>query len=310
MPSPRVVLAAAALVLAAGACVVSLPAAASTSGSPTPTVSFGSAGLLPPVPYLPVVNPSPKPKPKPSPTPSSSPAPRTPPPPTAAPADRWALIVGITDYRGKVQDTVGGANDARLVRDVLLRNGWRNDRIRILTDGQATGKAVSEGISWLQRNSSSKTFSFFHYSGHVKQKNGREFLWPVDNAYLADTEVSRVLKANAGTSWTNISGCEAGGFDEGLSSPRHLFTASSTVTEKSYEDPRTTYSVWTGMLFDEGMRDKKGDADGDGGVSVNEAFDYAAPRARAYTQQQRPYGPQSPLRRGGTGSLNLAAPRI
>lgn len=279
------------------ACVAGLPALAGGGPATAPQ------SVLPTLPPLPLVGSSPSPTAKPSPKPK-------PPPPTAAPADRWALIVGVTNYRGNVKDTVGGANDARLVRDVLLRSGWRDDRIRILVDGQATGKAVSEGISWLQRNSSSKTFSMFHYSGHVKQKNGHEYLWPVDNAYISDTEMSRVLKAVRGTAWTNISGCEAGGFDEGLSSPRHLFTGSSHVTEKSYEDRQTGYSVWSGMLFDEGLRKRAGDRDGDGGVSVNEAFQYAAPRAKTYTRNQRPHGPQTPQWAGGNGSLNLAAPRI
>ena len=283
----------------------------STAGSTADSTAYAVPAPLPTlVPNLPppIGSPSPSPKPK----KSTAPAPqkKAAPPPTAAPKDRWALIVGVTDYRGKVKDTRGGANDARLVRDVLLRHGWRSDRIRILTDGQATGRAVSDGIAWLQRNSSSRTFSFFHYSGHVKQKNGREYLWPVDNAYIADNEVSRVLRAIRGTAWTNISGCEAGGFDEGLSSRRHLFTASSNVTEKSYEDPKTGFSVWSGMLFDEGLRDKKADRDGDGRVSVNEAYQYAAPRARTYTKNQRPHGPQTPEMRGGNGSLNLAAPRI
>ena len=291
--------------LTALACVASLPAGASDSGRP----DSGRAAAADPVPYLPIVNPSPSAKP--SKKPASSPKPAAAKkPPTAAPQDRWALIVGVTNYRGNVKDTRGGANDARLVRDVLLRHGWRSDRIRILTDGQATGRAVADGISWLQRNSSSKTFSFFHYSGHVKQKNGHEYLWPVDNAYIADTERSRVLRAVRGTAWTNISGCEAGGFDEGLSSSRHLFTASSNVTEKSYEDNKTGFSVWSGMLFDEGLRDKKADRDGDGRVSVNEALQYAGPRARTYTKNQRPHGPQTPEMRGGSGSLNLAAPRI
>lgn len=285
------------------ACVAGLPALAG------PPSSSALPSVLPTLPPLPLIGPSPSPSP--TPTPSPSPSPKPTPPPTAAPQDRWALIVGITNYRGNVKDTVGGANDARLVRDVLLKSGWRDDRIRILTDDQATGQAVADGISWLQKNSSSgKTFSLFHYSGHVKQRDGHEYLWPVDNAYIVDTEVARVLKAIAGTAWTDISGCEAGGFNEGLSSSRHLFTASSHVTEKSYEDRNTGYSVWSGMLFAEGLRDKKADKDGDGGVSVNEAYDYAAPRAKTYTQNQEPHGPQTPQRAGGNGSLNLAKPRV
>lgn len=260
-----------------------------------------------PVPYLPIVHPSPSPSSTASPSakPASRPAGAS---DVVAPQDRWALIIGVTKYRGNVQDTVGGANDARLVRDVLLRNGWRSDRIRLLVDDAATGRAIADGISWLQANSSSETFSFFHYSGHVKQANGHEYLWPVDNAYIVDTEVARVLRANRGMSWSSFSGCEAHGFNEGLASSRHLVTSSSKVTEKSYEDPRTGYSVWTGMLFAEGLRDKKADRDGDGGVSVNEAFQYAAPRATAYTRNQSK-GAQTPQWAGGNGSLNLAAPR-
>ena len=281
--------------------LTALPAGAGDAGPGT-----APAPLVTPIPLPPPLGPSPSPSKKPTPAPK----PKSPPPATAAPQDRWALIVGVTNYRGNVKDTRGGANDARLVRDVLLRHGWRSDRIRILTDGQATGRAVSDGLAWLQRNSSSRTFSFFHYSGHVKQKNGHEYLWPVDNRYIVDTEVARVLRAVRGTGWTNISACEAGGFDEGLSSRRHLFTASSHVTEKSYEDPKTGFSVWTGMLFDEGLRDKRADRDGDGRVSVHEAFQYAAPRAKTYTRNQRPHGPQTPQLAGGNGSLNLAAPRI
>ncbi len=82
------------------------------------------------------------------------------------------------------------------------------------------------------------------------------------------------------------------------------------MTEKSYEDNRTGFSVWSGMLFDEGLRDKRADRDRDGRVSVNEAFQYAAPRARTYTRNQRRHGPQTPQWAGGNGSLNLAAPRI
>ncbi len=267
--------------------------------------SDGPLGLnelrLPPLPLL--SSPSPRPAP-------GAPAEPAPGPATATPENRWALIVGVTDYAGRVTDTVGGANDARLVRDVLLRNGWRADRIRLLVDGAATGAAVADGMSWLQANSSASTFSFFHYSGHVKQKDGSEYLWPVDSAFIKDTEVVGVLRGIRGTAWTSISGCEGAGFDDGLSSPRHLVTASSEADEKSYEDRKTGYSVWTDMFFGDGLLRGSGDADGDGVVTVGEAFAAAAPRASAYTRTQRPYGQQTPTSAGGTGDLRLDAPRI
>ncbi len=266
----------------------------------TGATAVASPSVIPPLP--PLLGPRPAPPPQPS----------QPPPPasTATPENRWALIIGVTDYAGRVQSTVGGANDARLVRDVLLRNGWREDRIRMLIDGQATGQAIAEGMSWLQANSSPTTFSLFQFAGHVKQRDGREFLWPYDSAFLADTDVVRALQGIRGTAWSNFSGCEAAGFDDGLSSPRHRVTASSQVDEKSYEDPQTGYSVWTGMLFDEGLRQRRGDTNGDGVSSVDEAFDYAARRAESFTSDQQPFGPQTPYRAGGDGPLRLDSPRI
>ena len=254
-------------------------------------------------PPLPILQPSPSPSPTPAPKPK--PGPRI-----APPADRWALLVGITNYRAPVHDTVAGAQDAAVVRDLLLRSGWRSDHIRVLTDSAATGQAVADGLTWLAQHSSSRTFSLFHYSGHVKQRSGHEYLWPVDNAFYPDTSVATAMKNVRGISWTSIAGCEAAGFDQGLSSKTRLVTASSAVDEKSYENPDWGTSVWVGLLMDQGLRRKGADLDGDGRVTVQEAFRWGAPRAAELTRKQSPYGPQHPYLAGGSGSLRLDAPVV
>ncbi|HVE75124.1 MAG TPA: caspase family protein [Mycobacteriales bacterium] len=297
MTARSVVLLAAALTMA----VVGAAAAAGTAGG-AGAAGAGAASVKTP---LPITIGSPEPSPSSYPTPKPAQPERV----TAAPADRWALLVGITNYR-TVADTVGGAADARLVRDVLLRNGWRSDRIRLLVDNDATGAAIADGLTWLASNSSSRTFSLLHYSGHVKRNDGHEFLWPVDNSFIVDTELVRVMRAVAGASWTNMSGCHAGGLVEGLASSRHLVTTSSRKSEKSYENPKTGFSVWSGMLFDEGLRRGHADRDGDGGVSVSEGFNYAAPRAAEFTSAQKPYGAQRPTIAGDSRSLRLDAPRV
>ena len=246
------------------------------------------------------------PGPEPSPTGSAKP----PAPRTASSADRWALIVGVTDYRSPVHDTVAGAADARLVRDVLLRNGWRSDHIRVLTDGAATGGALRDGLVWLAERSGPDTFSLLHYSGHVKQRDGHEYLWPVDNAFYSDSALVTAMRKVQGTSWTSISGCEAAGFNDGLSSAKRLFTGSSEADEKSYEHPEWGTSVWTGVLWQQGLRDRDADSDGDGRVSVQDAARWGAPRAAAITDEQRPYGPQHPVLAGGSAPLYLDAPVI
>ncbi len=229
---------------------------------------------------------------------------------TAPPQDRWALIVGITDYRSPVHDTVAGAADAALVRDVLLRSGWRSDHIRVLTDGAATARALTDGLDWLAARSGPDRFSLFHYSGHVKQRSGHEYLWPVDNGFVSDTSFVAAMKAVRGRSWTSIAGCEAAGFNDGLASAQRLFTASSAPDEKSYEHPDWDLSVWTGVLWQQGLRDKLADSDGNGRVSVQDAARWGAPRAAAITDRQRPYGPQHPELAGGGSPLYLDAPAL
>lgn len=227
---------------------------------------------------------------------------------SAGPADdRWALVIGIDRFQGRTRPNVGAAGDAMDMRNLLLRHGWRSDHVRVLTDGAATAAGIRSALGWLVSVSGPRSTSVFHYSGHVKQLRGDgdrdgealdEYLWPHDNRFISDGELAGYLRRLQGTAWISISGCEAAGFDEGISSRRRLFTASSRETEKSYEYPDWRNSVWTGLLVDQGMLRAGADADRDGHVTLDEAFAHAAPRATEMTRGQR-MGPQHPFRAGG-----------
>ncbi|MCU1671905.1 MAG: peptidase caspase catalytic subunit p20 [Frankiales bacterium] len=224
------------------------------------------------------------------------PGPQYDPPParTAAPEDRYAFLVGVTDYRSPTHDTIGAANDVRLIAGMLEQNGWLPQNIRMVTDAQATGSAVRSGLAWLAGKSTPGTFTLFHYSGHVKQSGSTEKLWPVDRAFVPDSEVASILSRGTGKLWVDIAGCEAGGFMGSLPSSRVLFSGSSTAAQKSYEYPQWGESVWTGLLFDIGTGQGAADADKNGRVTAGEALRYASYYAHAITRGQRPYGPQTP----------------
>lgn len=224
-------------------------------------------------------------------------------PPTIPPRDRWALIIGVGEYGGRVHDTVGGAGDAAAVRTALIKAGWRPDHITVLTDRRATRTAVEAGLAWLVGRSSDRTFTLFHYSGHVKQAGGREYLWPTDSALISDRTVAAQLRRIRGRAWLDFAGCEAGGFDERLATKLRLVTGSSKVTEKSYEYPAWRQSVWTGLLFGRGLDRRRADTNADQRVTVGEAISYARRRATQITTGQRPYGAQRPYMKGG-GSLD------
>ena len=217
-------------------------------------------------------------------------------------ADKWALLVGVDHFQGKTRPNTGSVGDTEDVHDALVRNGWREDHIRVLTDGAATLAGMRDGLAWLAANSTDRSYSVFHYSGHVKQQGGTVYLWPYDNRWMPDTELAGALGKVRGWAWIDIAGCEAGAFDKGLATSRHLVTGSSQGNEKSYEMPPSyRNSVFVFFLVEEGMASGTADANNDGRVSLQEAFRYAADHAPPMTEGQK-HGPQHPYTAGGDGT--------
>jgi len=225
-------------------------------------------------------------------------------------AEKWALVIGITDYDGRTRDTVGGANDAAVVQKALLANGWPADHIRMLVDADATAANIRVGMDWLVQNSTPTSFSVFHFSGHTKQADSghsggdneqfHEFLWGRDNRFVSDREVGARMRALQGHAWINMSNCEAAGFEDGFAGPTKLFTAASREDEKGYERYETGHSILTGLMVKDALLGGAGDADGNGRVSLQEAFAYAAAHAPAQSEGGE-YGPQHPVMMGGDG---------
>ena len=237
--------------------------------------------------------------------------------PDATAADgRRALLIGINDYAGRTDDTVTAVGDVHDLRDLLVREGWPAANIRILTDRAASAQAIRDGLRWLGDTSTDSSYTVFHYSGHVKQRSGDldrdgeavdEYLWSADNVFLADRELKTSIDRVRGRTWVDIAGCEAAGLDDGISGPNRLFTASSLEHEKSYEQPAWGNSVFSGLLIDQGMLQRKADLNGDGAVSIQEAFYVAADQAPKVTAKQS-HGPQHPLAAGGgSGQWYLGA---
>jgi hypothetical protein len=236
-----------------------------------------------------------------------------PPPPTIGPDSRWAVLIGVQDYAGNTHSTVGGRGDVSVIRTALLRSGWRSDHIRVLVDGQATGQAIINAMSWLSARSGPRTFSLFHFSGHVciasrgPCPSGHTYLWGYDNRFVPETTVGSVLGRVQGRAWFDFAGCESGAFDAGLHSSKRLFSASSLASETSYEHPEWKQSVWNGLVWDQAfLQGHAGAAPNRANIGQMVAYGKAqAPRVTA--KQAR--GPQHPVVVGGDPTQTLYAPR-
>jgi hypothetical protein len=217
--------------------------------------------------------------------------------------NKYAVIIGLDHFQGKTRPNVGGVGDARAFHDALAARGWPESHIAVLTDGQATQAGIRNAFKWLAdatRNDNGSSFTVVHYSGHVKQAGGHEYLWPYDNAFISDSEFVSSMRNIGGWLWADISGCESKGFDDGLAGPQRLVTTSSRANEKSYENPNWHQSVFTGLQIGQAMQGGA-DYNHDGQFTIQEIFRYADERAPGMTQGQD-YGPQHPVMAGGDGT--------
>lgn len=218
--------------------------------------------------------------------------------PTDPAGDRWALLVGINEHLGPVADNTASAEDADRLQAVLVREGWDPDRIVTMTDTDATGAMIREGLDWLARSSGPDATVVFHYSGHSKKWYGDggaivdQALWPTDDDFVHRDDLAAALdEVEHAALWGNMATCEAAGFDVGaLTGDGRVWTFSSAADEKSYEDPDHGHSVWGRFLLDRGLWRSP-----DAVPSVQDAYAVAAPHATTYTSLQEPHGPQTPV---------------
>jgi hypothetical protein len=209
----------------------------------------------------------------------------------------WAVVVGVNRYQ-RAGDTLGSVADATVLRDELLRRGWRADHVLVLTDEQATGAMVRQTLAWLARSTDERSTVVFSMSGHARHASGVSALWPTDSDFIWASELGELLAPiRADQLWASFQGCHAEGLRaSGVEGPGRVITYSSKTAEKSFEDPEVGHSVLGNYLFREGFQLGWGDGNGDGRVSVQEAFAWAAPRATTRTA-----GQQTPVIADGLG---------
>jgi hypothetical protein len=208
----------------------------------------------------------------------------------------WALLIGINEHLGAVANNHASRQDAERLHELLLEAGWSDERIVVMTDTDATGDMIREGLSWLARKAGDDATVLLNYSGHSKKWYGGGGaildigLWPTDDDFIRRDELGHALDAIPHARlWGNFATCNAEALHEAdLGSQGRVLTYSSRTPEKSYEDPAAGHSVWGSFLLDDGLWTAAG------GVAVQDAFEAAAPRATERTVGQR-YGPQTPV---------------
>jgi metacaspase-1 len=132
-----------------------------------------------------------------------------------------ALLIGINKYQIAGADLRGCVNDVKALSAALVEfHGFKTGDIAVLTDGDATRKAMEAGIKKLVRESKKGDVALLHYSGHGSnvpddnkdEADGRdEILCPTDLDWdkpLRDDWLRTTFDGlGAGVSFTVIMDC-------------------------------------------------------------------------------------------------------
>jgi len=216
----------------------------------------------------------------------------------ASGAQLWAIIIGISDYAGTVNDLRYSDDDALEVRATLLeRYGYPAGHIKLLMGERETGRHsdisqlatrdnIKAAIDYIKNREVDGDEVVFYYSGHGAEGGGMQgivpweatlasVIWDTDLAsWFSDFNTSRIV--------LGFDSCMAGGMSPELEAPGRILAMASTETGLSYElGGRIKNGEFTYWFVDDGMYDGRADYyDHDANpatadVTVEEAWDHA-----------------------------------
>ena len=222
--------------------------------------------------------------------------------------DLYLLAAGVSHYAAEELRLNFAHKDARDFAAILLAQDGRaygTVHLRILSDDEASGAALRDGLAWLRREARAGDFAALFLAGHgVDDASGAYFFLPHDGdpARLAETalaygEIKEALTSLSARSLLFVDTCRAGGVwgrpgepsndvvrvVNDLSSPENgvIVFASSTHAQLSVEN-----AAWRNGAFTEAMLEGlagRADLFGDGEVTVSTLDAYISRRVRKLT---------------------------
>ena len=86
--------------------------------------------------------------------------------------DKWAVVIGISDYRGKQNDLRYCDDDAQDMYNYLIDMKYPAGNIKLLKDSKASASAIMAAIDWMNSYEGSGSECVFFYSGHGSTYDG------------------------------------------------------------------------------------------------------------------------------------------
>jgi hypothetical protein len=214
-------------------------------------------------------------------------------------ADKWAIVIGISDYTGEANDLEYADNDAYDMKWALIKvYGYSPGKIVMLIDREATRENILEAVDKLKGKVKSGDEVVFFYSGHGargKANDGDKEL--IDEAIVPyectaqtliwDGELAQMFSGFATSRIILIfDSCYAGGMTD-LKADGRIVVMACSESGLSYEFETLENGQFTYYFVEQGITGGKADmydhVENQADVTVEEAFDYAKANCKYQT---------------------------
>ena len=211
--------------------------------------------------------------------------PKPPKPPEEPTVDKWAVVIGISDYRGSRYDLQYCDDDARDMYNYLLAKGYPASNIKLLLDRGATASAIINAINWLDSKEGPNSEVVFFYSGHGSTYDGYndgdaeytdEAIVSADLYLILDGQLRQKFStfSSQKISFT-FDSCFSGGMDD-LQGSGRVVVAACGETQYSYDGTAAQQNGVFTYYYMDGLNAYN---------TVEGAFAHAAPLAHDFVAQ-------------------------
>lgn len=233
---------------------------------------------------------------------------------SAAGVNKWAVVIGIADYRGRLNDLWHPDEDAIEMREALItKYGFPEENIQMLLNKEATAQAIVDAIRWLALNEDAESTVVFFFCGHgtraldskgwdddVEADGYDESIVTTDMYVLPDgLSTTYVTLGNEFANFESqkfalvFGSCYSGGMfddDDDLQASGRVICSACKADQYGWDYLELGNTLFGYYFVDEAVL--QGLAEGlnvsGDGVSMEEALDYAYPRVTAQEPESEP----------------------
>jgi hypothetical protein len=197
--------------------------------------------------------------------------------------NKWAVIIGISDYRGKGNDLQYCDDDAQDMYDYLIDKEYPEGNIKLLKDRSAKAASIISAIDWLESWENADSEVVFFFSGHGSTYEGYD---DGDTEYIDEgivsTDMYLILDGQLEQKFSTFESqkisftfdtCFSGGMIDDLAESGRVVVAACAETEYSYEGTSTLQNGVFTYYYMQGLNNVN---------TVEGAFSYAEPLAHDF----------------------------